>query len=321
MKKALPIFLLLSAVGAAFGAEKGDTPLVKSPFASASPYISGERPDDWKRAKTLLRGLPLRFEENRGQTDPEVRFLSRGDGYTLFLTPQETVLTLNRPVEPAKQRTEEALKRPDLSPIHSVREESRSAVIRMRLVGANPSPKLKGGGVIGAGHYFLGSDSSRWRKRVPSYRKVQYVGVYPGIDLVYYGNQRELEHDFIVAPGADPSRIRWQFSGAERVRIDGRGNLALHTPEGIVVQRKPVLYQEIGGTRRSVRGHFILKGKDQVAFNVGRYDRARPLVIDPVLAYSSFLGGDGNDYGSDVAVDAQGGVYVPGNSGTASCRE
>ena len=147
---------------------------------------------------------------------------------------------------------------------------------------------------------------------VPNFAQVEEPGVYPGVNLVYYGNQQQLEYDFTVAPGADASVIRLAFSGAESMALDAQGDLVLHTAAGDVVEHAPVLYQEIGGARQAVAGHYVLEPDGQVGFAVGNYDPSQPLVIDPTLAYSTFLGGDGNDQGNAIAVDQDGNVYITG---------
>jgi hypothetical protein len=171
----------------------------------------------------------------------------------------------------------------------------------------------------GTANYFVGNDSTKWRSNVPAYARVRYDDLYPGVDLVYYGNQRELEYDFVVRPGADPSRIVLGFQGADRLEVDAQGDLMLHTALGPVRQRKPVIYQEADGVRREIAGSYVLKGLRQVGFQVAAYDASKPLVIDPTLVYSTYLGGSGGEQGNGIAVDADGNAYVTGtvNSGSS----
>ncbi|TMI11754.1 MAG: hypothetical protein E6H40_03915, partial [Betaproteobacteria bacterium] len=162
-----------------------------------------------------------------------------------------------------------------------------------------------------------GKDPAKWRTNVPTYAKVHYRAVYPGIDLVYYGNQRQLEYDFVVAPGADPNRIVLGFQGAERLEINAEGELVLHAGGEVIHQRVPVIYQEIDGVRTKIEGRYVLKDAHRVGFQVAAYDPSRPLVIDPTLVYSTYLGGSGGDVGHGIAVDAAGAAYVTGLTGSA----
>ena len=237
--------------------------------------------------------LPLRFEVNAGQTDPQVQFLVRGSGSTLFLTATEAVL--------------------------AVRGPEGTSPVRMQLVGANPTPHVRGEDALpGTSNYFLGNDPQQWRTVVPSYAKVVYDEVYPGVDLVYYGTQGRVEHDFIVGPGTSPSVIAFDVHGADQVTIDAHGDLVMATGTGAgdVRLQKPVLYQEVEGQRRDIPGGYVLTAEQRVGFQVGAYDATWPLVIDPVLVYATYLGGSGVDYGTAVAVDAAGQAYVTGFTGS-----
>ena len=218
------------------------------------------------------RALPLAFEENVGQAGASVRYLARGAGSALYLSTHEAVLTLRHP-------------------------EGTGQVLNMRLVGDRPAPRLTGEDPLaGISNYFIGNDPARWRTGVTHYGKVRYAAVYPGIDLVYYGREGQLEYDFVVAPGADPHAIRIEYSGATSLRIADDGDLVLDLAGGEVRHHAPVVYQELGGGRRAVAGRFVLEGPHRVGFEVGEYDRDRSLVIDPVLAYSSYLGGSAAEY-------------------------
>ncbi len=249
------------------------------------------------RQANLVEGygrLPLAFEANKGQTDSQVKFLSRGAGYSLFLTPAEAVLMLG--------------------PSAVSNGHSNSAVLRMRLSGANPRTTVSGQDKLpGKSNYFMGSDPQKWHTSVPQYAKVRYAGIYPGVDLVYYGNQRELEYDFLVQPGANPKQIRLQIEGARRLHLK-QGDLILTSTEGDVCLRSPHVYQEVNGIRRDVRGHYAITGTNEVGFHVSDYDRKRALIIDPVLAYSTFLGGNLGDAAAKIAVDAAGNAYVTGTT-------
>jgi len=234
--------------------------------------------------------LPLSFEANRGQTARQVKFLARGPGYTLFLTGDAAVLSLRR--------------------------QKSNAVLRMKLQGANARASVTGADALpGKSNYFIGSDPSQWRTNVPTYSAVKYAAVYPGIDLVYHGNQRLLEYDFLVAPGADPRAIGIRFQGARKLTVNREGALVIALGGSEVIEHAPVVYQDIGGQRQTVAGRYVLRGRGRVGFSVAEYDRRRPLVIDPTLVYSTYLGGwaSGNS-GGFIAVDASGNAYVTGGT-------
>ncbi|MCS6804168.1 MAG: SBBP repeat-containing protein [Acidobacteriota bacterium] len=197
----------------------------------------------------------------------------------------------------------------------------------MKLVGANPAPAITGHDALGGtSNYLIGNDPTRWITGVPHYGRVQYKQVYQGIDLVYYGNQRELEYDFIVQPGADPGVIALSFEGCDQAEIDERGDLLLHTAVGLVRQRRPVIYQEVAGTRIEVEGRYKLLNAPTAAgcrepvigFELGSYDATQPLVIDPTLVYASYLGSTEYDEGNDVAVDSNGNAYIVGATASAT---
>jgi uncharacterized protein (TIGR03437 family) len=257
------------------------------------------------RPEARLLSAPLSFEPNQGQLASPVQFVTRGSGYALFLTPGKVVLNLER------QKAEAA-------PVDTV---------RMGLIGANPKAEAVGldrqPGVVS---YFIGNDPKKWRSGIPTYGKVKYPQVYPGVDLVFYGNQRQLEYDFVVAPGADPSLIAWRIDGA-RAGVDAKGDLSLSAPNGPATFEKPVVYQMEGDKKIRVEGWFAVAG-DQIRFRVGSYDRSRALIIDPVLSYASYLAGTGSDVigtttgpgilqvGSSqgLALDSAGSAYVTGST-------
>ena len=247
--------------------------------------------------------LPLHFEANRGQTDKDVRFLSRGLGYSLYLTAGEAVLVLAKPDAHSGQAPRDA------------DAQVKSVALRMSLVGAAPKPHVSGLEKQPAkANYFIGKDPAKWRTNVPTFAKVHYQNVYPGIDLFYYGNQRQLEYDFVVATGADPQKIVLDFRGADKLEINSQGELVLHAAGGEILQRKPVIYQEIDGVRQEIAGNYVRKGANRVGFEVAAYDTTRPLVIDPiVLSYSTFIGATGS-----IAVDADGNAYVAGGTGSST---
>ena len=253
--------------------------------------------------------LPLSFEANEGQTDPRVKFLCRGYGYALFLTSAEAVLVL--------QGSGKGAGKPSYSETTSslAGKNAKPAVVRMQFLGANLSPRVRVEDQLpGKSNYLIGNDPSRWHTDIPHYAKVKYEGIYSGIDLLYYGDQHQLEYDFVVSPGADPNSIIIQFQGVDGMGIDARGDLVLHTSVGEIRQHKPLIYQEKDGARKAICGGYLLKKNNQVSFCVDGYDRTRPLVIDPVLSYSTYLGGSKDDSSSAIAVDTSGNAYVTGDT-------
>ena len=257
--------------------------------------------------------LPLSFEENLGQTAQEVRFVSHGTGYALFLTPQEVIISLQQSMPK------------DLSALHrmayfralrKVRRAGRMTVLRMRLAGANPAAQIAGVDLLpGKVNYFIGNKPKDWRTNVPSYARVKYAGIYPGVDLMFYGNQRRLEYDFLVAPGADPKVIELSLKGAQKLGVNSNGDLVLSVSGGQVALQKPVIYQNVRGGRHEIQGRYVLAGDRRVTFAVANYDRNAPLIIDPVLNYSTYLGGSAlGDTGSAIAVDSLGDAFVTGTT-------
>jgi uncharacterized repeat protein (TIGR01451 family) len=241
-------------------------------------------------AQALIAQQPLAFEPNRGQSDGRVLFLSRNPGYSLFLTAQGAVLGLNGVAQP----------------------------LSFSWQGASAKSHPLGVAVLPTRHNYLrGKDPRRWQRDVPTYEKVRYPNLYPGIDLVYYGRQQHLEYDLVVAPGADPAAIRLQLAGMDGLRVDKDGALRFQVADRALTLSKPVIYQETATGKQVVAGGYVLLADNQVGLKLASYDRGKPLVIDPVLSYSSYLGGSGLDQGKGVAVDGAGNIYVVGQTASA----
>src|SRR6266851_2331272 len=281
-----------------------------APAKLISPAAKAPSPAAKQKVAEEYGKLPLSFEANHGQTDPKVKFLSRGPGYKLFLFPHEAVLMLQKEghAKPAKR-----LGALPGFPEALDREASPREIIRMSLLGAAANAAVNGVEQMpGKSNYFIGNDPSQWRTNVPNYAKVMYQGVYPGINLVYHGSGQQLEYDFVVAPGADPRQIRLGLKGMKKLELTPEGDILLGTSGEPARLHKPVIYQELEGKRRPVDGRFVLAAKNTVKFRVGEYDRSQPLIIDPVLAYSTLLGGNGFDEALGIAVDSLGNAYVTG---------
>jgi hypothetical protein len=260
-------------------------------LSSLTPSTSPAQPGSVTQARlTAAYGqLPLSFEANKGQTDPRVNFLSRGAGYSLFLTPSRAVMELQ--------------------------QGGGGNVVAMRIVGASPASHPVGlDKMAGVSNYLIGNDPSQWHTNIANYADVAFKNTYRGIDLVYHGDQQQLEYDFVVKPGASPGAIRLAFDGTQGKSLDVHGNLVLHTSGGDLVEHAPVAYQTINGVRHAVASRFVLGRDGHVGFQVGRFDHGQPLVIDPVLSlsYSTFIGGTRGEYGNAVAVDAAGNAYLTG---------
>ena len=255
--------------------------------------------------------LPLSFEANEGQADARVKFLSRTSSAALFLTWDEAVLTLRRS-KPDTNKEKISGAAHALPP--GVPASEAGGALRMKLRNANPAVKVTGvDELAGKSNYFVGNDPTKWRTNVPTYRSVKYEGIYSGIDLVYYGNQRQLEYDFIVAPAADPRRIAFDVRGARRIRSDEHGDLVLSMGEGEIRWHKPAVYQEKDGARQEIAAHYAITDKNRVGFVVSQYDTSRTLYIDPLI-YSTYLGGSAYDVGNAIAVDGAGSAYVTGSA-------
>lgn len=244
---------------------------------------------------SAMNQLPLSFEVNRGQTHKAVRFISRTPGYTLYLSPSEARFELRA-------------------------DNTHRLPIGLRLLGASSASELEGEQLLPArSNYFIGNDPKEWRTDVPTFARARQRSVYRGIDLLYYGNQQRLEYDFVVAPQADPGQIRLAFDGARRLELVG-GDLLIHAsapeaPSGQLVRiHKPIVYQEIEGKRRQIDGRFTINAEQMVGIELGAYDARQPLVIDPIVDYSTYVGGNGTDIGYGIAVDHQGYIYVTGQT-------
>lgn len=254
---------------------------------------------------------PLAFEVNQGQADPSVRFLCRGKGYAVYFGSSQTTLVLLHP-EPQ-------------SWFHGLPRRWRSIpsfsaeVVRLRFAQAGGNAEPQGTGLLeGKSNYFLGRDPSKWRTDIPQYSRVKVAGVYPGINLTYYGTQGRLEHDFEVTPGADPRVIQWEFPGSGSLALGADNSLLVGTPHGRVSLQAPECYQVIQGQKQPVEGHYVLAGPGRARVEVGAYRKDLPLIIDPVLVYSTFDGGNGDDVGTAIAVDGAGDAYVTGYTASAN---
>jgi hypothetical protein len=272
--------------------------------------------------------LPLSFEANHGQWNAAVQFVTRGPGHQLFLTPSAAVLSLQTGEAKDQGRADDTAQR---KPLSSPSTGSQS-VVRMTFAGADPLAEVVGLDQLpGIVNYFIGDDPMKWHTNIPTYQKVQYKDVYPGIDVAYYGNKGQLEYDLVVAPGADPQQITLTFDGAEQIVVDAQGDLVLTLPRSsteialgtapTLRLHKPVVYQRNEqGEKHLLAGRYVLVATKtlallpHVAFQVATYDASKPLIIDPVLSWATYLGGSGQDVGNGIAVDQTGNAYVTGQT-------
>lgn len=271
------------------------------------------------KVKQQYGRLPMNFEMNQGQADDSVRFLSRGHGYQVFLTDGEAALVLQS-AKPSGGSEEpgiaEGERRVSSDPFPT--PDSPLPVLRIKPVGARDAKQVSGVNELQTkSNYLIGNDSSKWHTDIPNYARVEYSEIYPGVNLAFYGTQQALEYDFIVSPGADPDNITLSIEGADRVELDNNGDLVLHVAGEKVYHRSPLTYQNdqsVAGGRRPVTSRYVLKGGNQIGFAVENYDASKPLVIDPVVDFSTFFGGIGSDEGFAIAVDSAGAAYVTGTT-------
>jgi MYXO-CTERM domain-containing protein len=281
-RSVLPSVAALSIV-AALGMH-GSTPVTPSPPATA------QAPSPSSLAFSAMARLPMRFEENRGQVDESARFVARPRGANLLLTDDGATLAL--PHETA---------------------------LTLKVAGARTVKPRASEPLVTRSNYLIGSDRSKWHTDVPNFGRVVYPSVLEGVDLVYHGEEGQLEYDFVVAPGANASAIAVEVAGASGLSLTAAGDLAIHTGRGDVIQRRPRVFQsDASGVQHDVSATYRLVGPTTIAFEVASYDRARDLVIDPIIQYSTYLGGTGADSALSLSVDSAGNAYITGSSASTN---
>ena len=300
--------LVLLGTGCAvlgWGTRFGKTVHNRSKTAAAASIIGVEPSAQTQaQARSILAGLPLIFEPNVGQanldpSDPGARFVTHGSGYSMVLGNDGAILSLV-----SKTRSTSS----------SSSSESRVPTLRMKLAGVSANGSLSAVDPLpGKSNYFIGNDPAKWRTGVPQFARVRYDNVYPGINLVFYGNEGHLEYDFQVAPDGDPFRAELEFSGAEKLELKD-GSLVIRGGNGNVRLEAPSVYQEIDGRKQTVEGAFVLRAANRVGFTVGAYDHSRELIIDPILNFSTYFGGTGDEHNTSVAVDGSLNIYLAGST-------
>ncbi|MFZ0817484.1 MAG: SBBP repeat-containing protein, partial [Candidatus Sulfotelmatobacter sp.] len=286
---------------------------VASTVASKFPTVT---PAEHAGINAAYAALPLAFEANQGQVDPEVKYMARGNGYRLYLASSEVVFALHKRGGDSEVRQMMMDRRIGPSKIKNMlkhREQTlQAAAVHMYMLGANPDAQLAAQEPQeGKVNYFIGKDSSQWHSGVPLFGQVSYRRLYPGVDLAFHGSGKQLEFDYLVSPGADTKAIALGFRGADRVATNAVGSLVLTTSAGTMKLNQPVAYQEKNGQREIVDARYVVHA-GKVTFALGPYDHDRQLVIDPTVTYSTYFGGDFADYGLAIAVDASGNEYVAG---------
>jgi uncharacterized repeat protein (TIGR01451 family) len=266
-----------------------------SPGAELSRLSLKSKPE----SRAILGQLPLIFEPNQGQADPAVKFLAHGSGYSLFLDANSAVLAMQT------------------APSSSSSAKPTEQFVRMKLVGSNPAAALAGADALpGKSNYMIGNDPQKWHSGIPQFGGVHYAAVYPGIDLVFYGNQGHLEYDFRVAPGANASQAELEFDGASnlKLKLSGGDLILTSKDDGGLRLRAPKVYQRDGDRHVPVAGRFVLRAANRVGFEIGNYDRSRELIIDPLLDFSTYFGGSGTETSPSVAVNGNGEIYIVGST-------
>ena len=267
-----------------------------SPLAAATQFRPASQHDARMKASALMARLPLMFEPNQGQanldsSDTRARFIARGAGYTLFLGAEGAIVS---------QRSS------------STAQGVRS--FQMKLAGGDPKARITATDLLPAkSNYLVGNDPAKWHTAIPQFARVRYENIYPGIDLVFYGNQGRLEYDLQVAPGADPAQAELEFDGAKSLELKG-GALVVKGESGDAKLEAPRVYQQIAGRQQSVEGAFVLRGSNRAGFSIGPYDRTRELVIDPNLSFSTYFGGAGDEHASSITIDGSGNIYLTGST-------
>ncbi len=282
-------------------------------FIFSSAFAISENSGQSIQAMSNISSMPLAFTQNNGQWPDSILFRANAGGATMWFTKAGSAYQFTRSIP----KDDAGLDDP-MYPMNHLRDQKSDSIesiaINAFFIGANPNPQMVGSEMMEYKcNYFIGNDPNNWHTDVPNYNAIIYEEIYSGIDLKYYGNGKQMEYDFIVSPGADPAQIAIHYEGAESLSVNVNGELVVETAWGEVVEQRPIVYQLQNGVRESIDGEYVLTDRNSFGFSLGgNYDPALPLVIDPVLTYSTYLGGSGYDMAFDVAADAQGNAHIVG---------
>jgi hypothetical protein len=283
--------------------------VVMTPLTATADDVDGH-----SYVSKSISSMPVAFTENTGQWDERALFRANAGGATMWFTQDGAYYQFTRRI-PDESTHASGRQTPSSAPdIDREPEQYETTMIKAAFVGANPSPRMIGQELMEYScNYFIGNDPDKWRTDVPNYQAVIYEGIYDGIDLKYYGNGQQMEYDFVVSPGAEPSQILVQYEGTKSLSVNGAGELVVETDWGEVIEQRPVVYQVVDGDRIPLVGEYLLKGRRSFGFALPNgYDTDLPLVIDPTLMYATYLGGGSEDRGQGIAVDDAGCAYVTG---------
>jgi hypothetical protein len=284
MRKGIFVETLVLLLGAAFILSIMPV-LAELTLSNSSPGLN-DSPINNESIQASMLKLPLSFIENKGQSSEDVKFMAMTAGQTVFFTRSEVVFALSR--------------------------GNNSSVVRMAFEGSRPG-EITGEQLLpGTANFFIGNDSSGWSTQVPTYGAIRYKDLYPDVDLVFKGTEAQLKHELIVRPGADPAQIVISYSGQDNLSLAEDGSVLIRTAIGNITDSAPFCYQEIDGTRVTIAGRYQMIDDHRIGFDVDSYNKSYPLVIDPTLKYSTYLGGSSSDGGQSIAVDSSGNVYVTG---------
>ncbi len=265
--------------------------------------------------------LPLSFIPNTGQVHEDVQYYMQGQGYGIYFTENEVVYTF---IKKAANQLSSIKKFPLHTEIDEESEEANTTkeiyTLSLSFLGANPHPRIEGlSEGTGKVNYFIGNDPTKWVTNLSTYHKVVYKELWPGVDLVFQGETGKIKYEFVVQPEANIQDIRLTYRGSDDLSLDNDGNLQIHTPFGVLLDEKPMSYQLIEGQQITVTSSYVIeqddRGKKSFRFSIGDDVNSRfPLVIDPTLAYSTYLGGSSFDESFGIAIDSSGATYVTGQT-------